>query len=63
MPSHMAYSSPLYKDEAFATYANAPARQAAVTFNENALLLTFISADASYVICVLELEKKNESAA
>ena len=59
----MAYSSPLCEDEAFATYANAPARQAAVTFNENALLLTFISADASYMMRILDREKKNESGA
>ena len=57
MPSHMAYSSPLNKDEAFTTYADAPASQAAVTFNENALPLTFHSADTSYIISLLEREK------
>ena len=55
---HMAYLSPLNKDEAFPTYADASASQAAVTFNENALHLTCHSADVihlmSYMICVLE---------
>ena len=47
-------------DSAFTTYADAPASQAAVAFNENALPLTFHSADASYIICILEREKKME---
>ena len=63
MPFHMAYPSPppppsSKKDEAFPTYADASASQAAVTFNENALHLTCHSADIihlmSYMICVLE---------
>ena len=44
-------------DSAFTTYACAPASQAAVTFNENALPLTFHSADSSYIISLLEREK------
>ena len=55
----MAYSTPLNKNEALIIYADASASQAAVTFNENALLLTFHSADASYIICILEREKNN----
>ena len=63
MPLHMAYSSPLNKDDAFTTYADAPASQAAVPFNENALLLTLHSVDKSYIISLLERKKKNESGA
>ena len=50
-------------ESAFTTYTDAPASQAAVIFNENALLLTFHSAVALYIICIEEHEKKNESGA
>ena len=41
------------------TWPAQAASQAAVAFNENALLLTLHSADASYIICILEREKNN----